>query len=198
MSQSHSIEFQPFPLPQVDWVPDCDASCCALCQREFKRSLLSSGKHHCRKWYETGYPSNIDTLCSFNNVLYGLLSMISGQVVCASCSTARVLSYRICDGCYIPGSSISDYIAKPLFHCDDTTKSTPSRSIISMEGSDGVHGQCHDLRHKMSDSTKSTKSSKSSDSSHSSRSTDCSRCKRYGHFCRLYIGNWRYIEVWCH
>jgi len=99
------------------------------------RDLLSSGKHHCRK---------------------------CGQVVCATCSSARVLSYRICDGCYVPGATVSDYITKPTFHCEDSAKSR-SNEVFIEESVDSGHS------HKMSDSTKSSSTSQSS---------NCSHCKR--------------------
>lgn len=153
-------QFRPFPLPQIKWVPDSAASCCALCQVPFTRSLLSSGKHHCRKWYEIR--STLLVLCTFLVVfLYGL--SISGQVVCATCSSARVLSYRICDGCYVPGATVSDYITKPTFHCEDSAKSR-SNEVFIEESVDSGHS------HKMSDSTKSSSTSQSS---------NCSHCKRY-------------------
>eukprot|EP01084_Bolivina_argentea_P053755 98636_1 len=77
-----------FPLPMNKWMKDSDVSACTICQNQFIKHLFSSGKHHCRK---------------------------CGKIVCKSCSTSRVQSYRVCDACFQPGA-IFNFPSTPKQH----------------------------------------------------------------------------------
>mmetsp|Transcript_25230 Transcript_25230/g.40115 ORF Transcript_25230/g.40115 Transcript_25230/m.40115 type:complete len:219 (-) Transcript_25230:398-1054(-) len=152
-----STEFQLFPLPQSQWVPDSDVSFCTICDQPFQSTLFTSGKHHCRK---------------------------CGKVICDDCSKSRVQSYRVCDSCYQPGASITDYLKRPSTPYQPPHPLSSNNSYITPMGDNEdtsyeIEGYSHhddvkQMRYKHSTSRSSSSSNSHSDHSHAF----CDECER--------------------